>query len=169
MKKYEELYNHSKYVFDEEISRFSRIEDKASKFITVITSLLAVYALIGKQLFGDLFPPENCLEGILIILAFLVLLGLLASWGFAFRTMYIQGIKKAPLNNQVLSFYDENKLIDIYYGMAKGFSSSLVYNEAINDLKAKNIKRSYWCIVLTVICFTLFVIVSAIDASTSIK
>ena len=62
MDKYEELYKHSKYVLDEEISRFGRIEDKAARFITVVTSLLAVFALTGRQLFGELIPAENNME-----------------------------------------------------------------------------------------------------------
>ncbi len=168
MKKYEELYNHSKYVFDEEISRFGRVEDKAARFITVVTSLLAVYALTGRQLFGELIPAENCTEKLLLLLAALVFIGLLASWYFAFQAMHIQGIKKAPLNDEVLSFYNENRLVNIYYAMSKQFSVSLAYNQAINDLKAESIKRSFWCIVGTVIFFALFIIASAINANSVI-
>ncbi len=166
-KKYEELYKHAKYVFDEEVSRFGRVEDKAARFITVVTSLLAVFALTGRQLFGDLIPPENGVEKLLLILASLVLVGLLASWGFAFQAMHVQGIKKAPLNEKVLSFYNDNKLINIYYGMAKQFSLSLEYNRAITNLKAQSIKRSFWCIVATVIFFNLFIIVSAVNTNSN--
>ncbi|MDQ6999600.1 MAG: hypothetical protein Q9M12_01780, partial [Mariprofundus sp.] len=106
MDKYEALFNHSKYVFDEEIARFSRVEDKAARFITVITSLLAVYALTGRQIFGDLVPISSCVDSLLVVLASSVLLGLLSSWFFAFRALHIQGIKKAPLNDKILSFYN---------------------------------------------------------------
>lgn len=167
MSKYEELYKHAKYVFDEEISRFGRVEDKAARFITVVTSLLAVYALTGRQLFGDLMPAENIIQKLLLTLAALVLVGLLSSWGFAFYAMHVQGMRKAPLNNKLLSFYNDNELINIYYGMAKQFSVSLEHNRAITDLKAHRIKRSFWCVVATVMFFTLFIIVSAVNANSS--
>lgn len=167
MNKYEELYKHAKYVFDEEISRFGRVEDKAARFITVVTSLLAVYALAGRQLFGDLIPAENYTEKLLLILAALVLVGLLTSWGFAFQAMHVQGVKKPPLNEKLLSFYNDNALINIYYGMSKQFSASLKHNRAITDLKAQSIKRSFWSIVATVIFFTLFIIASAMNANSS--
>lgn len=165
MKKYEELYNHSKYVFDEEASRFSRVEDKAARFITVVTSLLAVYALTGRLLFGDFLPVETPSDIVLIVLASLVLLGLLASWGFAFQAMHIQGLKKAPLNDELLSFYNDNELINIYYSMSKRFSEHLVHNRSLTNLKAKNIKRSFWLIVSTVVFFALFILSSAINAN----
>lgn len=167
MKKYEELYNYSKYAFDEEISRFGRIEDKAARFMTVVTSLLAVYALIGRQLFGELIPAENCIEKLLLLFAALTLISILASWGFVFRAMYIQRLKKAPLNDELISFYDEDKLIDIYYAMSKQFSISLAENKVINDWKAKNIARSFWCIVGTVVFLTLFIVTSVANANFS--
>jgi hypothetical protein len=165
MSKYEELYKHAKYVFDEEVSRFARVEDKAARFITVVTSLLAVYALTGRQLFPDLIPADNCTAKLLLLLAALVLVGLLASWGFAFHALHVQGLKKAPLNEKLLSFYNDNELINIYYGMAKQFSVSLEHNRSITDLKAQRIKRSFWCIVATVTFFTLFIIASAVNAN----
>jgi hypothetical protein len=127
--------------------------------------LLAVYALTGRQLFGDLIPPENGTEKLLVLLATLVLVGLLTSWGFAFQAMHMQGIKKAPLNEALLSFYNDNELVNIYYGMSKQFSASLVHNRAITDLKAQGIKRSFWSIVATVVFFTLFIISSAVNAN----
>lgn len=166
MDKYEELYKHSKYVFDEEVIRFGRIEDKAAKFITVVTSLLAVYALTGRQLFGGLLPAKNGMDLFLITLAALVLVGLLTSWGFAFRALQVQGIKKAPLNNEILSFFHTNELINIFYGMSKQYSASLVHNRKITDLKARHIRRSFRCIVATVIFFTLFIVSSGINAAT---
>lgn len=163
IKKYEALFNHSKYVFDEESARFTRVEDKASKSITIITSLLAVYALTGRQIFGDLIPISSYVDKLLVILASLVLLGLLTSWFFAFRALQIQGLKKAPLNDKVLSFYNDENLVDIYYAMSKNFSNSLPYNRIITDAKATNIKRSHWCTVATVVFFILFIVSFAIN------
>jgi len=163
MKKYEELFNHSKYIFDEESARFTRVEDKAAKSITVITSLLAVYALTGRQIFGDLLPVSSCVDKLLVVLASLVLLGLFISWIFAFRALQIQGLKKAPLNDKVLSFYNDENLVDIYYAMSKNFSDSLPYNRNITDAKATNIKRSHWCTVATVVFFILFIVFFAIN------
>lgn len=169
MDKYEELYKHAKSVFDEELSRFSRIEDKAGRFLTVITALLAVYALAGRQLFGDLLPPENKLELFIVVNAFLVLVSLLFSWAYAFRTLHLQGIKKAPLNNQILDFFRENQIVDIYYAMSEQYSKSLEYNQNINDLKASNIKKSFWFIVLTVILFFIFLIANGFNTSINSK
>lgn len=157
MGKYEELYKHSKDVFEEELSRFERIEDKATKFITVVTSLLVVYALTGRQLFGSLFPANDWMHITLVVLAGLVLVGLLASWGFAFRALHIQGVRKAPLNDELITFFHENELVNIHYGMAKQYSASLAFNRNITNAKAANIKLSFWCIVATVAAFALFI------------
>ncbi|MDQ6962928.1 MAG: hypothetical protein Q9M28_10470 [Mariprofundaceae bacterium] len=163
MSQYEELYKHAKYAFDEENLRFGRVEDKAARFITVVTSLLAVYALTVRQLFGDIIPAENNMEVVLLVLGAFILLGLLVSWIFAFKALHVQGLEKPSLNENVVMFYLDNKLINIYVAMAKRFSMSLKHNMAITNLKVKAVKHSFWWIVVTVIFFTLFIIANVVS------
>ena len=163
MSKYEELHKHAKYVFDEEMSRFSRIEDKGQKFLTLISSILAIFALTGRLLFDDFMPPDSSMEVWLMVIAGLVLLGLVVSWVFAFLSLRFQGLKKAPLNDAILKFYRENELATIYYSMSKQYSNSIKYNKQLNDLKAKTIKKSYWMILAAVVFFVIFIILSVVN------
>lgn len=167
MEKYEELYKYAQSVFDYEHSRFSRIEDKAGRFLTLLTSLLAVYALIGRQLFGDILPPKDMFEAFIVLMAFMVLLSLLFSWWYAFYALKLQGINKAPLNDEVLSFFHEQSLVNIYYSMSKRYSQKLEDNIKINDLKASRVEKSFKSIVATVVFLVVFLIASAINTATS--
>ncbi|MEA1053587.1 hypothetical protein U5801_27835, partial [Lamprobacter modestohalophilus] len=128
------------------------------RFVTVTTSLLAVYALTGRLMFGSLLPVEGFSDGVQLVLAALVLLSLLVSWGFAFRAMQIQGIQKAPLNNSMLEFAKSNNVQTFYYAMSKAYGKYLLQNREINDAKADNIKKSFWSIVSTVVFFTIYIV-----------
>lgn len=167
MNKYEELYNHAKYAFEEEATRFTRLEDKAGRFITIVSSLIAVYALTGRQLFASLFPAVSAFAQFKAMLAGLVLLSLVISWGFAFRAFQLQGTRKAPLNDEIFDFFRNNKLVTIQYAMAKRYCESRDYNKRINDWKAVNLKRCFKSTVLVVVFFVLFILVVAADANKS--
>lgn len=169
MDKYEELYNHAKYAYEEEAVRFSRLEDKAGKFITIVSSLLAVYALTGRELFDSLFPIVNTVDYLKVTFASFVLLSLVVSWGFSFRAFQLQGTRKVPLNEEILDFFKQNNLVTIQYAMTKRYSESRNYNKKINDWKARNLKWCFQSTIAVVVSFILFISVVAVDAYNSNK
>lgn len=161
------LYEHARIAFEEEVSRFSRLEDKAGRFITVISSLLAIYALAGRQLFSSLFPISGVWSGTKVTLAGLIMLSLLASWNFAFQALRLQGTRKHPLNEEVFGFFRKNNPPTIQWAMSKRYCEATHFNRKVNDQKATNLKKCFISIVIVVVCFSIFVILMAIDKNMS--
>ena len=156
MEKYKELYNLSIKVLNEEQARFNRIDLKASQYLSVLTLLIGVAGFFGKWLIGNLIPPKSELEWILLISGILVFLSILISWFLLFRVIRTHDVIKIPLDEEVIDFFDKNRLIDIYYALSIGMKDALEENRKLGDKKSKRLYYGYTMINITVYLFILF-------------
>lgn len=148
MEKYKELYNSAKEVFYEELSRSARIDEKASKYLTVLTFLLGAYAFFGREILNSSLPPENTVEWLLVISIGILLLLLVGAWFAIFSVFKSHTYAKIPID---IDFFDNNELIDIYYAFSKGLKANNEANRKKGDEKSKKLYHGYIFIRIIVI------------------
>jgi len=162
MEKYKELYELSKEVLKEELSRFVRVDDKAAKYLSVLTLVAGGAAYFGKWVIDNLIPPKTVLEWALVIIAAFLCATIFVSWCLIFNTLRLHNLTKPPLNDETIKFFDENKMIDIYYALAKGNSNAIKANRNTTDRKSKRLYYGYNVIIVSgfilVAFLSLFVI-----------
>ena len=95
IKKVEELYHYSQYVFDGEIERIKRIDTKISRYLAGSLVLLGFSATWTAKMVEAWSWPLGCLDWFLFVPAFLSLLGLWLGT-FAFFLMLRFGPVDAP-------------------------------------------------------------------------
>lgn len=156
MEKYKELYDLSKEVLNEELNRFTRIDDKAAKYLSVLTLVAGAATFFGKWLIDNLMPPKTALEWILIIVAFLLCVMIFISWCMIFNVLKLHDVTKIPLNDETIKFFDDNELVNIYYALAKGNKEALAKNRITTDLKSKQLYMGYNAIIACGLCLVLF-------------
>lgn len=161
IEKYKELYDLSKEVFSEELGRSARIDDKASKYLTVITFLLGAYAFFCKRILDSILPPKSFLEWFLVIVAGLLLLFLIIAWFIIFWIFKIHEFIKIPID---IDFFKDNKLIDVYYGLSKGIKINLLENRKQINRKSKNLYYGYISICVIVVTLVILSILFATHA-----
>ncbi len=144
LRKYAELYEHSKVVLAEELARSHRADEKASKYLTALSLVLGALVFFFQQLVEKkLLPPEGMLD-CLIFQAMIVLFGAaLLAWWFVFSCLRNDKFSKPPMDQATLDFFDSTSLIDIYYAMAKGNMDALVHNKSVGDRKSQALYRGY--------------------------
>jgi len=172
MDKYKELYDHSKDVFKEELNRFKRIDIKATQYLTVLTLLIGAAGYFGKWLIDYVIPPNTFLDWSLLLIGILILFSLIVGWYLNFVVLKLQNLLKIPLNDETIEFYSNNKLIDIYFAMSKGFKESLNHNRKITNKKAKYLAYGYKSIIVSVsflVLFTSLFLVKKWDNNNSIN
>jgi hypothetical protein len=170
--KYKELYNLSLEVLKEEQDRFNRIDEKASKYFAVITFLLGAFGFFGKIIIDKARPPFSNFEWVLIILAFIILLLLAASFFIIFTVLRIQRLKVLPLTLEMLEFFNDNRLIDIYFALSKGNEEAVRENLEVTKYKANMLNIGYILINITVILllsFSIFYIIYMINPFQGMK
>ncbi|MFA5112144.1 MAG: hypothetical protein WC443_12100 [Desulfobaccales bacterium] len=144
IKKYAELYQMAKEVFAQELDRFHRLDQKASMLLSALTVIIGAFTLAIKGLHPECLPPSSCLEYIIIASCLLLFFCLAKSWYHLVSVLCLHTVRRAPLNEDSLNFFNDNRLIDIYFSQAKRFAEFLPENMAKTDLKAAHFGKAYW-------------------------
>jgi len=158
MEKYKELYNLAFETYKEQHKRYDILFDKATKYFTVITLLIGLYGYLGKAVLNNLMenPYRGYNEWATIFLGFCSLALLIASWSYLFRVLRLEVLFVIPLNEEVLNFYNNNTLIDIYYTMTKGFKENIEKNDVIINYKSNLLTHAYLYMKYFTIIFAFF-------------
>ena len=162
----EELYKYSKDVLAQETQRSSRIDDKATKYLSIVTAILGLYALLGKQLFADIIPPNDIFQAIALFFATLLLASLVFSWSILFKIIKTRPIYLLTLSDETLTYYSKKNLYGekgIYYEMAQKNKELVEKNKDRIDSKSMLLYKAYKAIVLTVILLLIFIISTVVN------
>jgi hypothetical protein len=166
MEKYKELFNLSKEILNEELNRYRSLEEKASKYISALTVLIGIYAFFVSQLFPRLFPPQEILDWLLGAILFLLFISIITSWFFIFKILRVSYLSKTPLT---IEFFDEHRLVDIYYAIARTNHKALIENRKTNDYKSKLLGQGYQAMRITMILTIIFFFMFAFYACKNTK
>ncbi|MFN7138149.1 MAG: hypothetical protein ACK4UN_02300 [Limisphaerales bacterium] len=156
--KYKELYVLSNKLLDDESARFHRTDEKAAKYLSVITLLIGIQAACSKHIIEIFIPPTTLLEWILLNLAILTTIALVVTWFVIFQTFRMHNLTARPMNQETIDFFDDNEEIDIYYTLAKANSAALQKNQNVTDRKCKALYHGYRMLIATVTIFLAFMV-----------
>jgi hypothetical protein len=156
VEKYKELYELSKEVLKEELSRFARIDDKAAKYLSVLTLVAGAAAYFGKWVIDNLIPPKTPLEWVLVIVATILCATIFVAWLLVFNALRLHNVTKPPLNDEMVKFFDDNEMIDIYYALTKGNKKALRVNRDTTDRKSKRLYHGYNAIIVSGFVLVMF-------------
>ncbi len=159
-KNFEELYKYSQSVLEEEARRSKRIDDKSAKYLSILTAIIGLYTLLGKQIFADIIPPQNITQWIVLISAFLVMVVLVYAWSLLFQVINTRKIETPSLNNAMLLYFADNSLYGkkgVFYGLSERNKDVYLNNKKIVRSKADLLSKAYKFIALTVILLLVFV------------
>lgn len=161
IQKYKELYDLAKYAFEEEIARSSRIDEKASRYFSVLSLLLGILGLVSTSYLSLYIPPKDIFDqlGLLFFGFFAILIGI--SWCQTFRVFRVSELKTIPINEAMIDYYKKANIIEIYQSVTEtNFKEGVAHNKKASQRKAKLLSSSYKYIIVSFV----FVFVSIIVA-----
>lgn len=132
LEKYKELYTLAKEAFAEELARLARIDDKAAKYLSVITVILGIYGFFTKYAIEKCIPLKGFFDLLLVGIIVLLLVSLVITWYNIFRVLKIDSYAKIPVD---LDFFRKNDLTSIYFSLAKGMKENMQKNRKQGDNK----------------------------------
>ena len=148
--KYEFLYNYSRFSFEDELQRFKNIEDKASKFIVLLSIMIAGYTAI-IQFSAKLFFPPNSLFGWLSLIAIvLTYVALVFSWSFLFRSLKFIDMPRLPLDGKFIELFKSRDLPTNHYTLSLTCKEGLLLARKSNTKKSKLLMKAYRSITYSV-------------------
>jgi len=151
LRKFSELYEHSKAVLAEELARSHRADEKASKYLTALSLVLAALLFFFQQLvMQKLLPPQGMLDFLIFQVMIVLFVAAVLAWWMVFSCLRNDKFIKPPLDQNTLDFFDVNELIDIFYAMSKGNMEALAHNKLVGDRKSQALYRGYWAMNIAV-------------------
>lgn len=145
--KFKELFDLSLYALKEEQERFKRIEEKASKYFTILTVLLGVYGFFVKWIIENIKTPRSDIENLFILLSFVLVCLIFYAWNMMLKILKTRGITKIPMNDEMVDFFEKNKRKDIYKSLAKKNGEVLNKNIEMTEEKADLLDKSHKIII----------------------
>ena len=155
--KYRELYLLSKEASANEIDRIRRIEDKSAKMITLCGILIAFAGFVGKFVLGSFFPPNVIYDWLCLISFFSFVVAILYAFVNLLGVLNIINISIKPMNQQMITFFDQNSHINILYALAKSNAEAIAFNTKQYYKKLWKLKCSYWAIHCSLAFIIIFI------------
>jgi len=147
--KWKFLYEYARKSLDEDLKRFQAIDDKAAKFLTLVTVVFGVFSSITPWIFENWIPPSDAISWFLIVLVGLTFIVLVLSWSLLFRAIKLIKAPRMPLTDSLIQFFWEKEFPDIYFALTKTCKAALGENRKVIKRKGELIKNAYICIAIS--------------------
>ena len=141
--KYKELFEWTKHTYNDDLARAVHIEEKASRYLAVLTILFGIVGIILQLDFTRFIIFQECVDYLGIFLIMLFLVSLLFAWYNSFRVLGVELYLKSQINEDTLKFFDANELKIIYIKLSEQMTNC--YQENYNRINEKTnfLRRSY--------------------------
>ncbi|KPM00437.1 hypothetical protein [Vibrio splendidus] len=153
--KYEFLYNYAKNAFDEELARFKNLEEKASRFISLYSILIAAFTAVVTASVEMIMPLDNWYNWLILSIIVLTYLSFISSWSFLFRALKFMDMPRLPLDENFLKQFRERSLTTNHHALALSCSNALKYARQANGQKSKLLQKAHQEIVVSVWLLTI--------------
>jgi len=149
LRKYEELYRLTKEGLQEERARSIRLDEKAERYLTVLTVLAGVGAVAGPTLFQALQPLKSFLDYAAIATSAAVLIVVVAAAWRTLRVLRIQAWRTLEINGEAIRLFVDNSYLNVIYSLTQDYVMTVKVNrEKVTNRKAEQLGRAYGLIVL---------------------
>jgi len=156
--KYKFLFEYQKSLYEEEITRFKRLEEKAMKYLSAITFALGGYIFLIRSTIDKILPPHNTLEYLIILSIIVTFICFISAWSLVFRTIQLSNIVKMPSNNDIIEYFKDNTKETVYLGLSRKYSEAIIEIEKYYAIKVAFAKKAYTDITGTVWLLSISVI-----------
>ena len=145
MERYKFLYELSRKALDEEMERYKKLDEKAGRFLSILSIGIAAYTALLNAGASKIFPLHNVsLAGwIFVTLAVLTFISLLSSWFRIFNSIKLSKSPRVSIGPQTNVLAEEEDLITMYYGLSLSCQEALITARAILEQKTGYLESAY--------------------------
>ena len=141
--KHEFLYQYARAAFDDELQRFRNIEDKASKYLNLLSVVIVGYTLMLRLFSEKIFSNPAIISWLIFFSIFLTYLALITSWSFLFRALKFMDMPRLPLDDNFIDSFEPKNLPTIHFALMKACNNALTYARQGNTIKSQLLIKGY--------------------------
>lgn len=145
MERYKFLYELSRKALDEELDRYKKLDEKASRFLSILSIGIVAYTALLNAGASKIFPLHNVsLAGwMFVILAVLTFIALLSSWFRIFNSIKLSKSPRISIGPQTNIIAEEEELITMYYALSLSCQAAMATARSILEEKTGYLESAY--------------------------
>ncbi len=156
--KYKFLYEYEKNLFEEEVLRYRRLEDKAMKYLTSITFIMGSYLFLIRAVIEKFIPPTDCIECAILITTAITCGLYIFSLNYILKTIKPRRTVKMDSGEETINYFKNNTIAPIYLGLSKKYSKGIESIEKSYEKKLNYINQAHSSIIWASISLIISVI-----------
>lgn len=156
------LYNYSRKAFDDEIARFSRLDEKAVKFITATSVIITAFIALSKWVFSG----NNNFTIYVFLISGIIFILLCAAWIFYFLSLKLTVVPKMPLTDETFELIKNNNISTVNVALYKAARNAVEEISLTINKKSKYLVNGFKCTLIAglfLILFVSMIVVESID------
>lgn len=143
VEKYKLLFDYFKNQYEIAMQSYHKLEDKATKYVTLLTILITAYSLIAKTVFIDSKIMCNWYYIILYGLLIFTLLAIGSAWRFIFNCISLNDVGRMPNKQDTIDWFHDNERAGIYLGLVERYKESITIYENLNKHRTDNLNKAF--------------------------
>lgn len=143
--KYKLLYEYQKNQFDIAKNHYSKLEDKASKYLTFLGIVITAYTLMSKfYIFDYQIDAPKSFSYYFIFLYIGTTFCLLCDCSATlFKCLKVEDVSRPSGSQMMIDYIENNERNSVYKGLAQHYKETIESYLEKNEIKANLLKKSY--------------------------
>jgi len=134
--RWEQMYILSKEVFNEELSRIHRLNDKVFKYFRVVPFVAGAYGYLFNKFIANPISEDGCINTLFIIFG---LIGMGINFSSIILLLIATRITDLKKIDTDVRYFEKENLATIYYEKAKQWENSMLINRKIGNKIAEKL------------------------------
>ena len=145
MENYKFLYELSRKALDEEIDRYKKLDEKASRFLSILSIGIVAYTALLNAASSKLLPVSTfgALGWVFAILSGLTFIALFSAWFRIFNSIKLSDSPTIAIGKTANELADEEEIITMYYLLALSCQEALVLARSVLKAKTDYLESAY--------------------------
>lgn len=159
---YKTLYEFQLKGLDSVKALHAKHEDKAAKYLTFTSIIIAAMSIFSKQYLFDV-ENKSYVFYVIIFLMVLIFLSLSSIARNLFHVMEVSKVEKLANDKDMVVFFTQNELVTIYYNLSNDLANVIKAYEDRNIVKVEYLNKAFKEIKFCGLMFVLTVIFIIVD------
>ncbi len=155
------LYEHSKKSYDDENLLFRTLDEKASKFISLISILITLITIATPFLINQIQKIDHDITYIIQVTLLLSIVSLSTAWLQSLRVIKLADLRRIPLDDQVFLMIKEMPIEKVYMKFSTLYKNALVINKLATQKKSLLLSDCYNLLLFSASCIAITTILLA--------
>jgi len=156
IKNYIELYELTKSGYADEMAGIRELEEKASRYLSVMGILLGVSSLGAKFIIDNFSSFQTWFDAAVNAILFMFLLLAFITTYSLFTIFKTSKLNHIPINQELVDFFSHHSYLDSIFALTRGIVDAVATNRIVRLEKIRRLSDSYILMICSIFLLALF-------------